>query len=303
MRYLGNKQMLTMASQLSELADRLLEGAVERGSLEVVSEFAGPLVCQSLFGMLGIAPESWNALQQKLNRAAFLLFELNITAAERQAGIFAFAEIARIARDVLSDSKFPKTPMAAHWAEAVRLGVWSMDEASAQVAMLILAGTMTPITAIATMVHHLIRHPSAWAAARSGDLALERIIEESLRLGPPKSIVPKSLSSDITIGQQVIEAGQPILILVGRANRDPAQFRNPLEFNPWREEMRNLAFGDGSRRCPGMHLARMQLRVALSTLLRRMPKLELIAEPSWIETLHCERVLERLQIRVRKSDT
>jgi cytochrome P450 len=106
------------------------------------------------------------------------------------------------------------------------------------------------------------------------------------------------MAADITLGGHgEIEEGQPLLILVGRANRDPAMFSHPLEFDPWRAEMRNLAFGAGSRRCPGIYLARIQLRAALSAMVRHVPELSLAAAPTWTEALHCERLIQRLTIR------
>ena len=86
--------------------------------------------------------------------------------------------------------------------------------------------------------------------------------------------------------------------MVGRANRDPAVFDNPLEFDPWRCPKRNLAFGAGNRRCPGIYLAREQMRAALLALLKYFPKLEMVAAPTWREALHNERVIDTLQIRV-----
>jgi cytochrome P450 len=300
MRHLGAKEMLTMESQLGESAGLLLSAALERGSLEVFGDFARPLVDGSLLGMLGLPRDQWVALA-KLSTAVSFLFGLGVTASERAAGIFAFAELTRIVRRLLSDVNRPWTLAMADWAEAIRLGTWSAEEAEAQIAMLIVAGRVTPITAIGSMVYHLALHPSAWTAARSGSLTIDAVIDECLRLGPPKAIVPKTLWEGGTIGGVEIPPGERLLLMVGRANRDPEVFSDPLEFNPWRCPMRNLAFGAGSRRCPGMHLARAQLRAALTALLKYLPEPEIIGEPRWIEALHNERVLDRLEIRIRQA--
>jgi cytochrome P450 len=60
------------------------------------------------------------------------------------------------------------------------------------------------------------------------------------------------------------------------ANRDPAVFEQPDLFNPLRDSSNKLTFGPGPRTCPGMHLARKELVVALEVLLERLPKLQLL---------------------------
>jgi|GEM_PF-2714459 len=297
MRHLGSKEMLVMESQLGASAGLLLSTALERGSLEVTGDFARPFVDGSLRAMLGLSREQWFPLP-KLSNAVSSLFELGITTAERMAGTFAFAELTRIVRELLSDVNGAGSSAMADWREAIRLGIWSAEEAEAQVAMLIVAGRATPTTAIVSMVHHLALHPAAWAAARAGSLPIDAVIEECLRLGPPRAIVPKTFCDGGTVGGVEIPAGERLLILVGRANRDPEVFSDPLAFDPWRCPKRNLAFGAGSRRCPGMHLAWAQLRAALTAFLKYLPELEIIGEPGWTEALHNERVVDRLEIRV-----
>ncbi len=298
MRHLGANEMRMLAASLEESADRLVSSALERGSLEVIAHLATPLIDASLFGMLGVPPPQWAHLA-KLSKAVSFLLGLGVTERERTAGHFAFAEMCRILRDLMSDRTQPKTPAMADWVEAVRLGTWSPDEAAAQIAILIIGGRISPIPAVASMVHHLALHPAAWEALQSGTLAIETVIEECLRLGPPKTIVSRTLWQGGTVGGVEIPAGQRLLLMVGSANRDPALFDNPLEFDPWRRPKRNLAFGAGNRRCPGMHLALGQMRAALLALLKYIPKLELAAAPTWTEVLHNERVIERLEIRVR----
>jgi cytochrome P450 len=295
MRHLGSKEMLAMEARLGESAEMLLSAAFKRGSLEVFGDFARPFVEGSLRDMLGLTLEQW-AVLPGLSNAVSSLFELGITDTERTAGVFAFSEITRIVRKLLCDR--PASPAMADWREAIRLGTWSTEEAEAQIAMLIVAGSSTPMTAIVSMVHHLALDSAAWAAARSGSLSIDAVIDECLRLGPPKAIVPKTLWEGGAVGGVTISPGERLLILVGRANRDPEAFSDPLKFDPWRCPKRNLAFGAGSRRCPGMHLARAQLRAALIAFLKYLPELKIIGDPKWTEALHNERVVRHLEIRV-----
>ncbi len=297
MRHLGSNEMRMLTAKLEESAGLLVSSALERGSLEVMGDLAKPLVNGSLFGMVGVPEEHWGQLA-KLSKAVSLLFGLGVTEVERAAGTFAFTEICRIVRDLMADMSRPKTPAMADWVEAVRLGAWSPDEAAAQIAMLIIAGRSTTITAIGSMVHRLALHPGAWKAARSGSLALDAVIEECLRLGPPRTMVSRTLWKDSAFGGVEIPAGERLLLMIGRADRDPAVFQNPFEFNPWRCPKRNLAFGAGSQQCPGMHLARGQMRAALLALLKHFPELEMLAPPTWTEARNKDKVVDTLPIRI-----
>ncbi|MHB2029799.1 MAG: cytochrome P450, partial [Acidimicrobiales bacterium] len=83
---------------------------------------------------------------------------------------------------------------------------------------------------------------------------------------------------DIELGDARIEAGQFVMLLLGSANRDPLAFDEPDKFDVTRTPNNHLGFGFGIHHCLGAPLARMETEVALSSLIRRAPKLALAAE-------------------------
>jgi cytochrome P450 len=86
----------------------------------------------------------------------------------------------------------------------------------------------------------------------------------------------------VTIAGQDMEPGDPILVSLLAANRDPAAFEEPDAFQPGRER-RHVAFGSGPHTCIGAAMARMEGQVALTTLFRRLPDLQLAAEPAELD--------------------
>jgi cytochrome P450 len=88
-------------------------------------------------------------------------------------------------------------------------------------------------------------------------------------------MVSRVTTADTEIAGCPIAAGSPLGVIVGAANRDEAHFDRPEEFDIDRPPFLHLAFGTGPHQCLGMHLARLELRVALETILTELPSLRL----------------------------
>jgi cytochrome P450 len=104
-------------------------------------------------------------------------------------------------------------------------------------------------------------------------------VEELLRfIGPVMQPTLRVAAEDVELGGVVIPAGSVVVGMLASANRDPRRFQNPADFDVTREENPHLGFGHGIHFCLGAPLARMEAEVALGTLLRRFPDMELAAE-------------------------
>jgi cytochrome P450 len=297
MQQLGIGVTTAMAPSLAGHAERLLDAAIARGRMEVLSDIARPLIWGTVFDLMA-APEAQRRALTILAEAARMIFELQTTGAEKKAAYLAFVGLCRAVERLLFSNAAPETPMMCGMLAAVETGVWSREEAISQLAVLVIAGLNSPITAIASMLHNLAITPKAWIAARAGTLSADAIIDETLRLGPPSLAVPKTIVAPMDIGGVALQAEERVLILVGRANRDPRIFDHPDRFDPWRVRRRNLAFGAGRHKCPGKHLAGIELRAVLSAFLMRLPAVTLAKPPEWTESVHGERVFARLELQL-----
>jgi cytochrome P450 len=110
-------------------------------------------------------------------------------------------------------------------------------------------------------------------------MLLENAVEELLRFDSPVQFTSRIPTEDVELGGRRIPAGQPVMCVLGAANRDPAQFPDPDRVDLGREDIRHVAFGMGPHYCLGAPLARLEGAVVFSTLLRRFPDLRLADGP------------------------
>jgi cytochrome P450 len=129
---------------------------------------------------------------------------------------------------------------------------------------------------IANAVLALLDHPAELALVRSDPKLLDAAIDESLRMEPAAAVVDRYATVDVTLAGALICAGDLVRVSLTAANRDPAVFAAPDRFDLSRSNVRrHLAFAHGPHVCLGIHLARLEARVALAGLLTRFPGLRL----------------------------
>jgi cytochrome P450 len=138
--------------------------------------------------------------------------------------------------------------------------------------MLLIAGHETVANTLSSSVCLLLRHPDQLAAVRDDPSVLDGAVEELLRYVAPATVLPRQAGVGVRVREQDLEEGELVLASVLAANRegdglDTLDVRRPVQ--------RHLTFGYGPHQCLGQQLARMELRVALSALLRRFPTLRL----------------------------
>ena len=110
-------------------------------------------------------------------------------------------------------------------------------------------------------------------------------VEESLRMNAPAFMDARYVAKDASLGGADMKADDRVLLVYGWANRDEAAFPSPLEMKLDRPPNRHLTFGHGIHQCAGLHLARLELKIAIEQLLARMPDYEL-ADPDARPVLH-----------------
>ncbi|WP_405162750.1 cytochrome P450 [Nocardia sp. NBC_01499] len=142
---------------------------------------------------------------------------------------------------------------------------------------LLVAGHETTSNEIANFVYLLLTNPKQWELLCDRPELVPGAVEELLRFVPLNTSgqLPRVATADVELGGVTIKAGESVFVNAQSANRDEDVFDDPAELNLLREHTPHLAFGHGVHHCLGSQLARMELQVAIGTLLRRFPGLRL----------------------------
>ncbi|HEY1829048.1 MAG TPA: cytochrome P450 [Acidimicrobiales bacterium] len=154
-------------------------------------------------------------------------------------------------------------------------------ELTAFFTLLFSAGAETTRNAIAGGMLALIERPAQMTQLRANPELLPRAIEEILRWTTPSPSKRRTATTAVTLLDCAIEPGNKVLVWEGSANRDASRFTDADLFLVDRDPNAHLAFGHGVHFCLGAHLARVEIRVALSELLLAFSELVLDGVPEW----------------------
>lgn len=147
--------------------------------------------------------------------------------------------------------------------------------------LLIIAGYETTVHLITNAVHTLLMHPEQLDRVKADPELLEPTIEEVLRYaGPVQGTKPHYPTEALVIRDVEIPRGTMLFPVLGAANRDPAVFERPDQFDISRPRVKHMGFGQGPHYCLGAALARLETKIALRNLFERFPDLRLAVPPN-----------------------
>ncbi|MEU7768592.1 cytochrome P450 [Nocardia sp. NPDC049190] len=159
-------------------------------------------------------------------------------------------------------------------------GPMSLEEAISNAQLLFVAGHDSTVNTIANCVMTLLRNPGSFELLRQRPELIPRAIEEVQRLQSAVQFFPsRSATDDIEIAGTVIPKGAAVHLMYSAANRDPARFADPDQFDPERPDNEHLGWGSGIHICMGGPLARLEVNLALETFLRRVRGPRLVKDP------------------------
>ncbi|MBO7745672.1 cytochrome P450 [Paenibacillus sp. MWE-103] len=270
------------------IAEYLADEMAEASRPDLIASFAFPLPVIVIAELLGVPPED-----RELFKAWSHVFAGVLEGGDRPAGFAlqakqAAEEISAYFRDLIAERKTaPREDMISELIAAHEQGErLTEQELVATCVLMLVAGHETTVNLIGNSVYCLLRHPDQLALLLARPELAASAVEEALRFESPVRMTSRIASADYEIGGRTIRQGQSANVILGAANRDPAQFERPNVFDIERSPNRHLAFASGPHFCLGAPLARMEGELALSALLSRYPRMRLAdGEPNWRQSL------------------
>jgi cytochrome P450 PksS len=267
-----------MAGRIQGVADSLLDRVQANGEMDLIEDFAFRLPMTVIAELLGIP--SRDQARFRNWSAAFVTPSVNL-----QRGAKKYQKTHRLMEDFTGYMRRafgqrrgnPQADLLTQLLQVEEAGDrLGEEELFSMMILLIVAGHETTVNLIGNGVLALLRHPEQRALLQQQPALIDAAIDEIIRYdGPVERATMRFAATDVTLEGQTIHRGDAVSLVLAAADRDPAVFVEPDRFDVTRTPNRHLGFGLGIHYCLGAPLARLEGRIALTTLLQRMPHLRL----------------------------
>ena len=270
-----------LRERIELLVDELVTNVLEREHVDLLEELAYPLPIVVICELLGVPPDDRHAFHDHAQdfAARFEIQPLRTPESEArgEAATCYFMDYldGLIARKRAAPGDDLISSLAAVEEDGDRL---THDEMLATCLLILFAGHETTANLIGNGTLALLRNRDQWERLVAQPELARPAVEELLRYDTPVQIILRVAMDDIAMADRKLEAGDPIGLLLGSANRDDAHFPDPDRLDITREQAPIVAFGSGIHFCLGAPLARLEARIAFETLARRVPGLRLDAD-------------------------
>ena len=288
-----------LRSRIEEIAEGLLDDLPAADPVDLIGAYANWLPIMVIAEVLGAPVTDRRRIKRWSDDWALLISSSSRPAAEvalrgAVSGLF----LQRYLRGLIRQRRaHPGNSLLDALIAAEEDGdVLTQDELIANAILLLVAGHITTTNLIGNGLLALLHHPEQLRALQEDPSLMPSAVEEFLRYDSPIQFSGRVASSDLELNGHVIPAGQTVVIGLGAANRDPAQFPEPDRLDIRRPENRHLAFGAGVHFCLGAALARLEGQIGIGAVLQRFPDLRLAAEEVVWRRTGVLRGLERLPV-------
>lgn len=266
--------------RIRALVADLIAAAARRPEFEFVEAIASPLPARSVAMIVGVPPEDaseFAPLVYAMSRGLGAFREADREGIERAAAkLMGYVE-----RQIAARRRQPEDDFLTDYLQRVdELGELSPLECLMQIVSIILAGSDTTRFALTMLVGLLLENPEQWQAVVGEPGQAPAAVLEALRFEPPVGTIARVATEAIQVDGVPVAPGTPLALSILSAQRDEAQFREPMRFDIARADQPrlSLSFGHGPHRCLGEALARAELEESLVELTRQLPALCLVGE-------------------------
>jgi cytochrome P450 len=247
------------------VVNELIDGFVDRGRADLVREVTFNFPAQVIARILGLPRADYPAFQR-------WAIELTSVAANWDRGVAASAALRDYFAGVMAERR--SAPGDDLISELVRAEVdgekLTDEEIYSFLRLLLPAGVETTYRATGNLLFALLGDRAQFDALYHDRSLFPQAFEESLRWEGPVTVILRRATCDTELAGVPIAAGADVALLLGAANRDERKYPDPDRYDMFRQMRQHVGFGFGVHVCLGMHLARMESRVAVNTLFDRL---------------------------------
>jgi cytochrome P450 family 142 subfamily A polypeptide 1 len=275
------KRVKDKEASLGGLCDTLIDAVCERGECDFVRDIAAPLPMAVIGDMLGVLPqERGMLLKWSDDLVCGLSSHIDPTSVEFQTVMNAFAAYTEFTMDLIGKRRAEPTDdlysiLINAEVEDQRM---SDDEIVMETLLILIGGDETTRHTLSGGTEQLARNRDQWDAVVADPALLPGAIEEMLRWTSPVKNMCRTLTSDTEFHGTSLREGEKIMLQFESANFDELVFDQPENFDVRRNPNSHLAFGFGTHFCMGNQLARLELSLMTSRVLKRLPDLRLADE-------------------------
>ena len=294
------RMMEAMRPTIQTIVDELLDSVHGQDEIDVATELAFPQPFNVILTMIGVPDEDRDNFRDCSNAIGHFVSaggidEVRATKAQNAVDNLRdyFHELAEQRRHEPQDDLL-----------SLLVGLESdgdhltHDELISMCVQLLFAGHETTEGSIGLGLLALFRNPDQMNLLLNNPDLIKSAVEEILRYDTSVQRQARVLEKDMEIKGQTLTQDQYLLLFIAAANRDPEKFTNPDTFDITRHPNPHVSFGFGIHYCIGGPLARLELQVALGSLLERYPQMQLPDQNLEYEKLLALRKLKSLIIRV-----
>jgi cytochrome P450 len=252
------------------VVDELIDGFIDDGRADLVSQLLFPFPVNVIAGLLGLP----RADLPQFHRWTVELISVSIDMDKAlNASTSLFEYLVHFVHERRTDPGHDMISVLAHADhEGQQL---TDDEIIAFCRLLLPAGAETTYRSSSNLMTGLLTHPDQLAAVQADRALLPQTIEEGLRWEPPLLTIMRTAAEDTSVCGVDLPEGAMLVVNMGAANHDPKRWVEADSFDIFRPMTAHVAFASGPHMCLGMHLARMETKVAINRILDRLPSVRL----------------------------
>lgn len=266
---------------IQAFVDHLLNGLNDRDEFDFVEDFAAHVPGHIIGRVIGVPDEDCPRLRV-WSEQVVRFFDVGRNEDDKQLAERATKEFYEYLLTLVDARRAaPQDDLMSRMVQHRDAGRMSEDELIATTMLILMAGHGSTIDVLGSGMHALLQFPDQHQRLRDDPKLINLAVQEMFRFESPLPYFHRIATEDTEVGGQLFKAGTRFGLLYGAANRDPARFDAPDQFDVSRSPNRHIAFGGGTHFCLGNHLARLDMDVIFTTLNQRFASIELTQEPTY----------------------